>query len=186
MFLKLHRYFHSLQLNLQCTLTPFLVVFVDLLPSSSITMGDPPPPLIPLPFSIDDSHSRLSRGITQNFTEYHINFILNFTVPLSFETYPEDFYTIPVIREHQDSYLHYIHAHSLVKIPDEPFFPTLLHLFLPLLKLFLKTSTQPMFTFLSFMYSPLFSKTSPKRIIFHLNLLSHPPLYKHSIKRKPF
>ena len=46
----------------------------------------------------------------------------NSTVPLAFETYPKDIYTIPLIRKHQDSYFNYIDIQSLVETPDEPSF----------------------------------------------------------------
>ena len=137
---------------------------------------------IPLPFSIDDSTSRFSRDTTQILTKFLKNRIYNFTVLLSFETYPEEIYTIPRIREN----FSYIDTHSLVETPDEPSSASPLPLLLTLLKRFVKTSTQSKFTFLSLMFLPLFSKTSLKRIIFYINMLSLPLLYKHSFKRKPF
>ena len=87
-------------------------------------MDDKPPPLIPLPVSIHDSHSRLSCDTTQILTKFPKNPIINSTAPLSFETYPEDINTIPLIREQFDSCFFYIDTHSLVEIPDEPSFPT--------------------------------------------------------------
>ena len=57
-------------------------------------MDDSPHSLFPLPFSIDDSHSRISRGISQNLTKIRINLIYNSTVPLSFKTFPEDIFTL--------------------------------------------------------------------------------------------
>ena len=65
-------------------------------------------------------------------------------------------------------------------------FPSILPLLLTLMKLFVKTSFQPIFTFLSLMFLPDFSKTSPKRLIFYTNMLSIPLLNKHSFKRKAF
>ena len=50
------------------------------------------------------------------------NLIHNSTVPRSFETYPEDIYTIPLIREHHDFYLYYTDTHSLTSTPHEPHF----------------------------------------------------------------
>ena len=55
---------------------------------------DDPPPLFPLPFSIDES---LSRDTTQGLPKLPNNLLYNSTVPLSFETYPEYIYTIPHI-----------------------------------------------------------------------------------------
>ena len=85
-------------------------------------MDDPPPPSIPPPFSFDDSYSRLSRNTTQIFTKYPKSLIYNSTNPLSSETHTEDIYTIPLIREHHNSYLYHIDTHSLVETPDEPSF----------------------------------------------------------------
>ena len=48
------------------------------------------------------------------------NLIFISTTPLSFETYPEDIYTTPLIREHHDSYLYYIETPSLVADSEEP------------------------------------------------------------------
>ena len=85
-------------------------------------MDDPNPPLIPLSVSIDDSHSRLSRDTTYTLTNFPKNPLYNSTVPLFFETYVEDIYTIPLIREHQTSNFYYIDTHSLIETPDEPSF----------------------------------------------------------------
>ena len=82
----------------------------------------PPPPLFPLPFALDSSCSRLSRENTKISTEFLKNLTHNSTVPLSFETYPEDTFTSPLIREHHDSYLYYIDSHCLTSTPDEPSF----------------------------------------------------------------
>ena len=82
-------------------------------------MADPIEPLIPLPFVFNTSQ-RVTRDISQTLTQFLNNLIYNSTTPLSFETYPEDIYTIPLIREHHDSYLYYIDTHSLVANSEEP------------------------------------------------------------------
>ena len=85
-------------------------------------MFDPPPPLLPLPFSFDDTHHRLSRDIAHTLTKFLKNLIYNSTVLRSFETFPEKIYTTSLIREHHDSYLYYIDRHSVVETLDEPSF----------------------------------------------------------------
>ena len=146
-----------------------------------------PPPLIPVPLSSDDSHSRLSPDTTQILAKFPKNPIYNSTVTLSFETLPEDSYTPPLIREHHDSYLYYIDAHSLVEILDELSFSNTFTSPFNSTEIFRETtSTQLIFTFLSLMFLPHFPKESPKRIVFYINMLSIPLLNKHSFKRKPF
>ena len=76
-------------------------------------MTDPIEPLIPLPF-VFNTTQRITRDVSQTLTHFLNNLIYNSTTPLSFETYPEDIYTAPLIREHHDSYLYYIETHSLV------------------------------------------------------------------------
>ena len=82
-------------------------------------MTDPIQPLIPLPFVFNTSH-RITRDVSQTLTQFLNNLIYNSTTPLPFETYPEDIYTTPLIREHHDSYLYYIETHSLVPNSEEP------------------------------------------------------------------
>ena len=82
-------------------------------------MTDPIQPLIPLPFVFNTSQ-RVTRDISQTLTQFLNNLIYNSTTPLSFETYPEDIYTTPLIREHHDSYFYYIETHSLVLNSEEP------------------------------------------------------------------
>ena len=82
-------------------------------------MSDPPSPLIPLPFVCDNTSHRITRELSQTPPEFLNNLIYKSTAPLSWKTYPEDIYTIPLIREYHDSYLYYIDTHSLVETPDE-------------------------------------------------------------------
>ena len=70
-------------------------------------MSDPPSPLIPLPFVCDNTSHHITREISRTLTIF-LTFIYNSTAPFSFETFPEDIYTTPLIREHHDSYLYYI------------------------------------------------------------------------------
>ena len=83
-------------------------------------MSDPPSPLIPLPFVFDNIHHCVPRELSQTISKFPNNLMYNSTVPLSFETFPEDIYTKPLIREHHDSSLYYIDKHSVVESPDEP------------------------------------------------------------------
>ena len=78
-----------------------------------------PKSLIPLPFVLNISQ-RITRDISQTLIQFLDNSIYNSTTPLSFETYPEDIYTTPLIREHHDPYLYYIDTDSLVPNPEEP------------------------------------------------------------------
>ena len=82
-------------------------------------MIDPIQPLIPLPFVFNTSQ-HVTRDISQTLTQFLNNPFYNSTTPLSFETYPEDIYTTPLIREHNDSYLYYFDTHSLVVNSEEP------------------------------------------------------------------
>ena len=66
------------------------------------------------------THNHFSRDTTQGLTKLLKNHIYNSTVPLFFETNPEDIYTTPLICEHHDSYLYYTDTHSLVATLDEP------------------------------------------------------------------
>ena len=88
-------------------------------------MSDPPSPFIPLPFVCDNTHHRVTRELSQILSKFLNNLIYNSTVPLSFENFLEDIYTIPLIREHHDSYLYYIDTHSVVETPEEPSFLSL-------------------------------------------------------------
>ena len=82
-------------------------------------MTDPIQPLIPLPF-VSNTSQRITCDVSQTLIQFLNNLIYNSTTPLPFETYPEDIYTTPLIREHHDSYLYYIETHSLVLNSEEP------------------------------------------------------------------
>ena len=83
-------------------------------------MPDPPSPLFPLPFVCDNTSQRITREHAQTLSKFLNNLIYISTAPLWFETYPEDTYTILLIREHHDSYLYYIDTRSLVETHVEP------------------------------------------------------------------
>ena len=75
--------------------------------------------LLPLPFASNTSQ-RITPDTSHTLIQFLNNLIYISTTPLSFETYPENFYTTPLIREHHDSYLYYIDTHSLIPSSDEP------------------------------------------------------------------
>ena len=75
--------------------------------------------LLPLPFAPNPSQ-RITRDISHTLLQFLNNLIYNSTTPLSVETFPEDIYTTPLIREHHDSYLYYIATKSLLPTSDEP------------------------------------------------------------------
>ena len=83
-------------------------------------MSDPPSLLIPLLFVCENTFQRITREQSHTLSKFLNNLIYNSTAPLSFETYPEHIYTIPLIHERHDSCLYYIDTHSLVETPDEP------------------------------------------------------------------
>ena len=66
-------------------------------------MSDPPSPLIPLSFVCDNTSHRITRELSQTLSKFLNNLIYNSTTPLSFETFSEDIYTLPLIREHHNS-----------------------------------------------------------------------------------
>ena len=51
----------------------------------------------------------------ESITKFIDNLRYSIITPLPFETYPEDSYTTPLIKEHHDSYLYYIESHSLTQ-----------------------------------------------------------------------
>ena len=64
--------------------------------------------MLPTPFQSSTAPTRIVRSITQDFNPFLQNLIFQYTNPLPFETEPHSIQTIPVLREHLDSYLHYI------------------------------------------------------------------------------
>ena len=54
-----------------------------------------------------------NRSLIQDVTPFLNNIIFQYTNPLSFETEPHTIHTIPLAREHCDSYLYYIRYKTL-------------------------------------------------------------------------
>ena len=62
--------------------------------------------MLPSPFLLS-SEQRQKRSFTQDVIPFKHILIFQYTTPLSFETEPQIIHTIPLIREHYDSYLYY-------------------------------------------------------------------------------
>ena len=63
--------------------------------------------MLPKPFSLS-SYQRQKRSLTPDVMPFLNNIIFQYTNPLSFETKAHTVHTIPLIREHCDSYIYYI------------------------------------------------------------------------------
>ena len=68
--------------------------------------------MLPPPFVLF-TEKRQSRFLLQDVTPFLNNIILQYTNPLPFETEPHTLHTIPLAREHCDSYLYYIRYKTL-------------------------------------------------------------------------
>ena len=85
--------------------------------------------MLPTPFTVSND-KRQNRSLIQYVTPFLQNIIFQYTNPLPFETEPHILHTIPLIREHCDSYLYYIQYKTLDITPSQ----TPSKLFLTLLK----------------------------------------------------
>ena len=70
------------------------------------------------PFTLS-AEKRHDRSLTQDVTPFLNNLIFQYTNPLPFETEPHTIHTIPMAREHCDSYLYYIRYKTLEIIPSQ-------------------------------------------------------------------
>ena len=64
--------------------------------------------MLPTPFQCSTPPTRNVRSITHDLNTFLQNLIFQYTTPLPFETEPHSIHTIPLLREHPDSYLFYI------------------------------------------------------------------------------
>ena len=64
--------------------------------------------MLPTPFQCSTATTRDIRSITQDINPFIQNLIFQYTNALPFETESHSIHTIPLIREHLDSYLYYI------------------------------------------------------------------------------
>ena len=74
--------------------------------------------MIPTPFTFT-TEKRQNRSLIQDVTPFLNNNIFQYTNPLPFETEPYILHTIPLVREHSDSYLYYIHYKTLDITPSQ-------------------------------------------------------------------
>ena len=74
--------------------------------------------MLPTPF-IFTTEKRQNRSLKQDVTPFLNNIIFQYTNPLPFETEPHILHTIPLVREHCDSYLYYIQYKTLDITPSQ-------------------------------------------------------------------
>ena len=74
--------------------------------------------MIPTPFTFT-TEKRQNRSLIQDVTPFLNNIIFQYTNPLPFETEPYILHTIPLVREHPDSYLYYIRYETLDITPSQ-------------------------------------------------------------------
>ena len=68
--------------------------------------------MLPTPFTLT-TEKRQNRSVIQDVTPFLNNIIFQYTNPLPFGTEPHTVHTIPLAREHCDSYLYYIRYKTL-------------------------------------------------------------------------
>ena len=68
--------------------------------------------MLPTPFTLT-TEKRQNRSLIQDVTPFLNNIIFQYTNPLPFETEPHTVHTIPLAREHCDSYFYYIRYKTL-------------------------------------------------------------------------
>ena len=74
--------------------------------------------MLPTPFTFT-TEKRQNRSLIQDVTPFLNNIIFQYTNPLPFETEPHILHTIPLVREHCDSYLYYIQNKTLDITPSQ-------------------------------------------------------------------
>ena len=74
--------------------------------------------MLPSPFALS-TEKRQNRSLTQDVTPFLNNIIFQYTNPLPFETEPNTIHTIPLAREHCDSYLYYLRYKTLEVTPTQ-------------------------------------------------------------------
>ena len=77
--------------------------------------------MLPTPFTFT-TEKRQNRSLIQDVTPFLNNIIFQYTNPLPFETEPHILHTIPLVREHCDSYLYYIQYKTLDITPSQTTF----------------------------------------------------------------
>ena len=87
------------------------------------------------PFRCSTAPIRNVRAITHDINPLLHNLIFQYTNPLPFETEPHFLHTIPLLREHLDSYLYYIRYRTYEKLHHKrnfKSFSTLLYFYIVL------------------------------------------------------
>ena len=74
--------------------------------------------MLPSPFLIPPQH-RSTGSVTQDVIPFLNNLMFQYTNPLSFETEAHSIHTIPLLREHLDSYLYYFRYKTLEITPSQ-------------------------------------------------------------------
>ena len=77
--------------------------------------------MLPTPFTLT-TEKRQNRSLIQDVTPFLKNIIFQYTNPLPFETEPHTVHTIPLAREHCDSFLDYIRYKTLEITPSQTLF----------------------------------------------------------------
>ena len=77
--------------------------------------------MLPTPFILT-TEKRQNQSLIQDVTPFLNNIIFQYTNPLPFETEPHSVHTIPLAREHCDSYLYYIRYKTLEITPSQTLF----------------------------------------------------------------
>ena len=74
--------------------------------------------MLPAPFVLS-TEKRQNLSLTQDVPPFLNNIIFQYTNPLPFETEPQTIHTIPLAREHCDSYLYFIRYKTLEITPSQ-------------------------------------------------------------------
>ena len=82
--------------------------------------------MLPTPFTFT-TEKRQNRSLIQDVTPFLNNIIFQYTNPLPFETEPHIVHTIPLVREHCDSYLYYIRYKTPEITPSQTPFQVILN-----------------------------------------------------------
>ena len=72
----------------------------------------------PTPFQCSTAPTHNVRAMTQGIYPFSHNLIFQYTKRILFETEPHSIHTILLLREHLDSYLHYIRYRTYEKTPS--------------------------------------------------------------------
>ena len=114
--------------------------------------------MLPTPFTVT-TEKRQNRSLIQDVTPFLQNIIFQYTNPLPFETEPHILHTIPLVREHCDSYLYYIHYKTLDITPSQTPFQVIFNPVKGTLEHIIELYTQKYYTFYTRCPSHVHAKT---------------------------